>query len=106
MGFVVGPMIGAAFSIMAKENTGIQWYKLPAGFAFIVSTINLFYVAFNLKESLPPKKRAKSIINGLAGALTYANPKDLFQFNGVANLNETGTTRFVLLLKIMFLIEL
>lgn len=105
MGFVLGPMIGAAFSIIASENTGIQWYILPAGFAFLVSMLNLFYVAFNLKESLPQKKRAKSIVNGLAGAITYVNPKDLFQFNSVANLNKSGIEKNFFF-SIMFFIKL
>lgn len=90
VGFVLGPMIGAMFAKMSLGSREGQWYALPAMFAFFLSMCDLFYVAINMKESLPIQRRAKSLVHGISGALTYINPTDLFQFNGVSGLTYSG----------------
>lgn len=90
VGFVLGPMIGAGFAKISIGNREGQWYALPAMFAFFLSMCDLFYVSMNMKETLPIEQRAKSLMNGISGALTYINPSDLFQFNGVSGLTVSG----------------
>lgn len=90
VGFVLGPMIGAMFAKMSTGSREGQWYALPAMFAFFLSMCDLFYVAIHMKESLPIHRRAKSLAHGISGALTYINPSDLFQFNGVTGLTPSG----------------
>ncbi|XP_011497319.1 PREDICTED: major facilitator superfamily domain-containing protein 10 [Ceratosolen solmsi marchali] len=93
VGFVLGPMIGAMFAKMSIGSREGQWYAFPAMFAFFLSMCDLLYVAINMKESLPIQQRAKSLVNGISGALTYINPMDLFQFNGVTGLTHSDLYR-------------
>ncbi|XP_001605510.1 major facilitator superfamily domain-containing protein 10 isoform X2 [Nasonia vitripennis] len=93
VGFVLGPMIGAMFAKMSTGSREGQWYALPAMFAFFLSMCDLFYVAIHMKESLPIHRRAKSLVHGISGALTYINPSDLFQFNGVTGLTPSELQR-------------
>ncbi|KAJ8681672.1 hypothetical protein QAD02_017464 [Eretmocerus hayati] len=93
VGFVLGPMIGAMFARISIGSREGQWYALPAMFAFFLSMCDLFYVAINMEESLPVQYRARSLMNGISGALTYINPTDLFQFNGVDGLTNSERLR-------------
>ena len=92
VGFVLGPMIGAIFAKFSIREG--QWYAVPAMFAFFLSICDLFYVTMNMKESLAIQNRAQSLAHGISGALTYINPKDLFQFDGVSGLTRSGITVF------------
>ncbi|XP_058798160.1 major facilitator superfamily domain-containing protein 10 [Phymastichus coffea] len=103
VGFVLGPMIGAMFAKMSIGSRESQWYALPAMFAFFLSMCDLFYVAINMKETLPIKNRAKSLVNGISGAIVYINPIDLFQFNGVTDLTNTELQQLRSLGKTYFL---
>ncbi|XP_024881785.1 major facilitator superfamily domain-containing protein 10 [Temnothorax curvispinosus] len=87
IGFVVGPMIGAFFAWISSGNREGTWYVMPALFALFLALSDLFFVAYYLKESLSLKHRATTLAKGLSGAISYINPIDLFQFNGVLNLN-------------------
>ncbi|XP_020283576.1 major facilitator superfamily domain-containing protein 10 isoform X1 [Pseudomyrmex gracilis] len=87
IGFVVGPMIGAFFAWISSGNREGTWYVLPALFALFLSLSDLIFVAYYLKESLPSKHRATMLVKGLSGAISYINPVDLFQFNGVSGLS-------------------
>ncbi|XP_043281965.1 major facilitator superfamily domain-containing protein 10 isoform X2 [Venturia canescens] len=87
IGFVIGPMIGVIFSrFSGGDSRADNWYIYPAMFAFLLALGDLAYVAFCLEETLPPERRAKSLRRGVSGAITYINPVDLFQFNGVTGL--------------------
>ena len=48
LGFLFGPMIGAAFSMWGKDQTG-EWYMYPAIFALILSIADVIYLAVFLK---------------------------------------------------------
>ncbi|XP_025990994.1 major facilitator superfamily domain-containing protein 10 isoform X2 [Solenopsis invicta] len=87
IGFVVGPMIGAFFAWLYSGNKEGTWYAIPALFALFLALSDLFFVTCYLKESLPLKYRAVTLAKGLSGAISYINPIDLFQFNGVLNLS-------------------
>ncbi|KAG5313372.1 PREDICTED: major facilitator superfamily domain-containing protein 10 isoform X1 [Acromyrmex echinatior] len=87
IGFVVGPMIGAFFAWISSNNREGTWYVIPALFALFLALSDLFFVNYYLKESLSLKHRATTLAKGLSGAISYINPVDLFQFNGVLNLN-------------------
>lgn len=91
IGFVVGPMIGAFFAWISSGNRGGTWYVIPALFALFLALSDLLFVAYYLKESLPLKHRAATLAKGLSGAISYINPIDLFQFNGVSGLKQQGT---------------
>lgn len=86
VGFVIGPMIGAFFAWISSGNRNETWYIMPALFATLLATSNLLYVIYNLKESLPAKSRAKTVLNGITKAMVYINPIDLFQFTSVSGL--------------------
>ncbi|KYN08374.1 PREDICTED: major facilitator superfamily domain-containing protein 10 [Cyphomyrmex costatus] len=88
VGFVVGPMIGAFFAWISSSNREGTWYMVPALFALFLALSDLFFVTYYLKESLSSKHRAATLAKGLSGAISYINPIDLFQFNGVMNLSE------------------
>ncbi|XP_017889399.1 major facilitator superfamily domain-containing protein 10 [Ceratina calcarata] len=105
IGFVAGPMIGAFFAWLSSNNRQGAWYIMPAVFALLLAGSDLGFVICNLKESLPTNCRTKSLASGLSGILTYINPIDLFQFNGVSglssqekkNLRTLGSAYFVYL---------
>lgn len=90
IGFVVGPMIGAFFAWISSGNREGTWYVIPALFAFFLALSDLFFVAYYLKESLQLKHRATTLGKGLSGVISYINPIDLFQFNGVSSLSQQG----------------
>ena len=48
LGFLFGPMIGAAFSMWGKTQAG-EWYMYPAIFALILSVVDVIYLAVFLK---------------------------------------------------------
>ncbi|XP_014484894.1 PREDICTED: major facilitator superfamily domain-containing protein 10 [Dinoponera quadriceps] len=87
VGFVVGPMIGAFFAWISSGNRDGTWYVIPAMFALFLALSDSLFVSYYLKESLPLKNRATTLAKGLSGAISYINPTDLFQFNGVSGLS-------------------
>ncbi|XP_019872376.1 major facilitator superfamily domain-containing protein 10 [Aethina tumida] len=86
LGFIVGPLIGAFFAVLAKKETG-QWFIIPALFAFSLSIADLLFFSVYFKESLPANKRAKSLKNSLQNAKALINLRDLFQFATVTNIS-------------------
>lgn len=61
IGFIVGPMIGALFSIYSNKSTSM-WFSYPATFAFLLSFIDVLFVYRYFEESLP-KVRTQSNSN-------------------------------------------
>ena len=48
LGFLFGPMIGAAFSMWGKTQSG-EWYMYPAIFALALSILDILYFVIFLK---------------------------------------------------------
>ncbi|KAL0269801.1 UNVERIFIED_CONTAM: hypothetical protein PYX00_007411 [Menopon gallinae] len=87
VGFIVGPLIGAAFAKWSQGQTG-DWFVVPALFALLLSLADLLFITFYFKESLPKEKRAKSLANSLNQAIAYINFKAIFKFQAVKNINK------------------
>ncbi|GLH07947.1 uncharacterized protein GBIM_13318 [Gryllus bimaculatus] len=87
VGFIVGPVIGAAFAHWSHGQTG-NWYVVPASFALGLAVMDVFYVTMFLKETLPKANRKKSVITSLNQAVAYINVIDLFQFRAVKEIQK------------------
>lgn len=57
LGFLFGPSIGAAFSILGKSEGSFSTFQYPAVFAFCLAAINILIVGVLLRESLPASQR-------------------------------------------------
>lgn len=86
LGFIVGPIIGAAFSRFADKSSD-DWFAYPALFAMCLATLDVLFVMFCLKESLPSEKRAKTVINSISQAIEHISIPSLFRFDAVKNLS-------------------
>lgn len=87
LGFLFGPMIGAAFSMWGKQQQSSDWYIYPAVFALSLSIVDIFYFIFFFKESLPLARRNQSTSATFQQALEYINPVKLFKFSSLSNLS-------------------
>eukprot|EP00095_Tigriopus_kingsejongensis_P012476 snap_masked-scaffold323_size206388-processed-gene-1.3 protein:Tk12476 transcript:snap_masked-scaffold323_size206388-processed-gene-1.3-mRNA-1 annotation:"major facilitator superfamily domain-containing protein 10" len=85
IGFILGPIIGAAFSIWAKERTG-QWYVYPALCALALSLLDWLFLYLKFEETLPEKRRLKHFGQAVRQAFMYINPVSLFRFESLRNL--------------------
>lgn len=85
LGFIIGPVIGAAFAVWAKNKTG-QWFIIPAGFALLLAVADLLFFIIYFKETLPKDKRAKDLKKSLGNIRGLINVVDLFQFKNVSGL--------------------
>ncbi|XP_050546290.1 major facilitator superfamily domain-containing protein 10 [Daktulosphaira vitifoliae] len=79
IGFVLGPMIGAAYAKWSHSQEG-AWFVQPALLAVALTVINIIFVIFTFKETLPKNNRAGSVVSKLSEAFTYINIVDLFKF--------------------------
>lgn len=52
VGFVFGPMIGAAYAKWSRSQEG-AWFIQPALLAVALTVINIIFITFVFKESLP-----------------------------------------------------
>lgn len=52
VGFVFGPMIGAAYAKWSHSQEG-AWFVQPALLAVVLTIINIIFVTFTFNESLP-----------------------------------------------------
>ena len=60
LGFLFGPMIGAAFSILGRQGGAVDsftTFQYPALFALTLAAIDILFVATLFRESLPPERR-------------------------------------------------
>lgn len=87
LGFIVGPMIGAAFSRFSDKSSD-GWFVFPAIFAMCLAAADVLFCIVCLKESLPIEKRAKTVINSISQALEHVSVKALFRFDAVKNLSK------------------
>ncbi|XP_056646496.1 major facilitator superfamily domain-containing protein 10 [Diorhabda sublineata] len=88
LGFIIGPLIGAAFAVWAKKRTG-EWFVIPAIFAFLLSLIDLIFFMTFFKETLPKEKRIKDVKVTLTNSGALINVKDLFRFTAVTGINSS-----------------
>jgi len=102
LGFLIGPMIGAAFSLWGKEAGG-EWYVYPAIFALGLSVVDIVFLSVFFKESLPVHKRSATSL--VATAKSYIHPLHLFRFSSIeglekkehSNLCQVGLAYFIYL---------
>jgi len=87
LGFLFGPMIGAAFSIWGKDQTG-EWYMYPAVLALVLSVLDVIFLSVFFKESLPESRRNSSTSATLSQACNYLQPLQLFRFASLTNLEK------------------
>lgn len=128
----MGPVIGALFAKWSHSQSG-DWFVVPALFAFALALLDLVFVIFFFKETLPKvrtcnsymkldllwyfpnnlvifiyshrqNKRAKSVAGSLGQAIEYINPPDLFMFKAVKNISQTS--RYSHLKWIVYLINI
>jgi len=87
VGFLLGPLIGAYFSLQARELAlqpgGGAFYVAPALFALSLAIINVVFIAVCMPETLPRHKWAKSLGSGFSRAVPLINPAMLFRFTAV-----------------------
>lgn len=88
LGFIIGPLIGAAFAVWAKNKTG-KWFIFPAGFAMLLALADLLFFSICFKESLPKEKRANDLFKSLGNVKGLINVVDLFKFKNVTGVKET-----------------
>ncbi len=90
VGFIVGPVIGAAFSIWGKQqrDAGEDWFAYPAAFALSLALAHTAYVYAFFRETLPEKQRLKSLGEAVRQAVVYVNPVSLFRFASIRNLSQ------------------
>jgi len=89
LGFLFGPMIGAAFSILGRQSGAVDsftTFQYPALFALTLATIDILFVATLFRESLPPERRASSLGSGIQGTLYLINPVSLFKYDAVVRI--------------------
>lgn len=55
LGFIIGPLIGAAFAAWAKKSES-EWFMYPAIFAFMLAVADLAFFIVCFKETLPQVK--------------------------------------------------
>ena len=74
LGFLIGPMVGAGFSVWAKKHAGLDWYIYPAGIALALSLLDLLYIFIYFKETLPEEKRLPDVTKAIKQSFSYINP--------------------------------
>src|SRR6218665_3631881 len=72
IGFLLGPLIGAAFSLQTKGHEG-QFYVAPALYALTLAILDVIFLAVFLKETLPREKRVRNC-TGRAKSFLLALP--------------------------------
>ncbi|XP_031617918.1 major facilitator superfamily domain-containing protein 10 [Contarinia nasturtii] len=87
IGFIIGPMIGALFSIYT-DKTSSMWFWYPASFAFLLSLADVLFVYRFFNESLPKEKRSKQVIGSVRQAFDHIDIRAIFNFVAVKNLKK------------------
>nr|XP_002735838.1 PREDICTED: major facilitator superfamily domain-containing protein 10-like [Saccoglossus kowalevskii] len=90
LGFTFGPMIGAYFSKISTFKAG-EFYIAPALFALSLAVLDIVFIYFFMKETLPLEKRAKSFSSSSRDAFNLISPFALFQFSAVKNCPDKGS---------------
>lgn len=97
LGFTLGPAIGGLLAAWNLLDTfpqgarfGVNPFSVPAGFAFLLASINLAGVVFFFRETLPPGSRA--------AGLTRRNPLRMFHVRQEAPVRKTNSIYFLYIL--------
>eukprot|EP00117_Sycon_ciliatum_P007024 scpid45728/ scgid0251/ Major facilitator superfamily domain-containing protein 10; Tetracycline transporter-like protein len=101
IGFIVGPMIGAAFSmygVRALLSSQEYPFQLPALFAVAMATLDLLFLWRRFRETLPEKNRASSLGDGIQDAVGLINPVSLFTFSSALQTSSSKDQQSVRLL--------
>nr|CAG4638597.1 EOG090X09U7 [Cyclestheria hislopi] len=101
IGFIVGPMTGAAFSLWGTDSHEDKWWFWPAVLALSLAVVNIGFIAAAFKESLPQEKRARSV--QLSEVLNLVNPVSLFNFKLVRGLHAKDLDKLKVLGQVYFL---
>jgi len=88
LGFLIGPMVGAGFSVWAKSHASLDWYIYPAGIALTLSLLDLLYIFIYFKETLPEEKRLPDLTKAIKQSFSYINPVSLFNFSTLDEMAE------------------
>lgn len=98
LGFVIGPAIGGGASLIDLSQQlpglvrfGVNPFSFAAGFAFVLSAINLAFVWFRLPETHPPEKRGHAEIH------RSANPISLFAATNLPGVQRSNILSFCFL---------
>lgn len=98
LGFTLGPAIGgllAGWNLLdyfpQAEATGVNPFSVPAGFAFLLSLLNLLGVVFFFRETLPKEKRTPS-------SFAQRNPLRIFHVRQEAPIPRTNAVYFLYIL--------
>ena len=63
LGFLFGPMIGAAFSVLGRQGAGnadsFTAFQYPAIFALTMAVIDVVFLLIAFQETLPGDKRVR-----------------------------------------------
>ena len=71
LGFILGPVMGASFSVYSKSlsnwttSSSSAFFILPAAVSLTLSLINVFFVTFFFHESLPIENRVSFSFSSL-----------------------------------------
>ena len=93
IGFIVGPIIGAVFSIWGKERAD-NWFVYPAYCALTLSLIDLVYIAVFFEETLPEKQRLKSLSAALKQGWSWPHENWIFRHSNSFTVMFEGLSRF------------
>ena len=77
LGFLIGPMVGAGFSVWAKSHASLDWYIYPAGIALTLSLLDLLYIFIYFKETLPEEERLPDLTKAIKQSFSYINPGEI-----------------------------
>lgn len=86
LGFLFGPMIGAFFSILGKQEGSVasfSAFQYPALFSLTLAIIDFLFMVVTFQETLPSESRAKSLGHGIMGTIHLINPVSLFKFDAI-----------------------
>lgn len=98
LGFILGPAIGGISTLFdltksypALTEYGVNPFSMAAAVAFVLSAVNLFFIAKNFKETLPPEKR------GDRSSERTINPIKMFKPLPYEGINLTNFGHFLFL---------
>lgn len=94
-GFLLGPVIGAVFSVWGKsvEESGgdpFTVFQYPALFALTLALLDIVLLLFAFPETLPVDKRAQSLGQGMLSTLYLINPLSIFRFDAISKIARKG----------------
>nr|SVE79621.1 EOG090X09U7 [Daphnia magna] len=101
IGFIIGPVTGAAFSVWGVDSSTGNWWFWPAIFSLILAVLNFGFLSVFFTESLPKEKRAKSL--QLSQTWNLVNPVSLFKFQLADGIAKKDLEKLKVLGRVYFL---